>query len=193
MQGKAALCEVDAAFKKLHEELDQRKAKVIEEVKGATSQKEKELLFQKDDLEFVVVGLRHVLEVGEVMLSEGSEGDIVVGKVQIAQRVDTLLGIPLASEPVCDETIAFEVERDLVVKRIREIGSVNKSRSVRTGKAEGPKSVYHRDYAKVAKKPVLKFGKKGTEDGEFQTPYFIASNSRGDHCRGQTQSSCSSV
>ena len=192
MQGKAALCEVDAAFKKLHEDLDQRKAKVIEEVKNATSQKEKELLFQKDDLEFVVVGLRHVLEVGEVTLSEGSEGDIVVGKVQIAQRVATLLGIPLSSEPVCDEIIALEVERerDLVVKSIREIGS----RSVRTGKAEEPKSVYHRDYAKVAKKPVLKFGKKGTEDGEFQTPYFIASNSRGgDHCRGQTQSSCSSV
>jgi len=169
---------------------------VIEEVKSATSQKEKELLFQKDDLEFVVVGLRHVLEVGEVMLRKGSEGDIVVGKVQIAQRMKTLLGIPLASEPVCDETIALEVERerDLVVKSIREIGSVSKSRSVRTGKAEEPKSVYHRDYAKVAKKPVLKFGKKGTEDGEFQTPYFIASNSRGgDHCRGQTQSSCSSV
>ena len=36
MQGKAALCEVDAAFKKLHEDLDQRKAKVIEEVKSAT-------------------------------------------------------------------------------------------------------------------------------------------------------------
>ena len=71
---------------------------------------------------------------------------------------------------------------------------MSKSRSVRTGKAEGPKSVYHCDYAKVAK-PVLKFGKKGTEDGEFQTPYFIASNSTGggDHCRGQTQSSCSSV
>jgi len=71
VQGKAALCEVNAAFKKLHEEFDQRKAKVIEEVKNATSQKEKELLFQKDDLEFVVVGLRHVLEVGEVTLSEG--------------------------------------------------------------------------------------------------------------------------
>ena len=70
---------------------------------------------------------------------------------------------------------------------------MSKSRSVRTGKAEEPKSVYHRDYAKVAK-PVLKFGKKGTEDGEFQTTHFIASNSRGgDHCRGQTQSSCSSV
>ena len=183
-------------FKKLHEELDQRKAKVIEEVKSATSQKEKELLFQKDDLEFVVVGLRHVLEVGEVTQREGSEGDIVVGKVQIVQRMKTLFGIPLASGPVCDETIALEVERerDLVVKSIREIGSVSKSRSVRTGKAEGPKSVYHRDYAKVAK-PVLKFGKKGTEDGEFQTPYFIASNSKGggDHCRGQTQSSCSSV
>ena len=37
MQGKAALCEVDAAFKKLHEELDQRKAIVIEEVKSTTS------------------------------------------------------------------------------------------------------------------------------------------------------------
>ena len=86
MQGKAALCEVEAVFKKLHEELDQRKAKVIEEVKSATSQKEKELLFQKDDLEFVVVGLRHMLEVGEVTLREGSEGDIVVGKVQIAQN-----------------------------------------------------------------------------------------------------------
>ena len=141
-----------------------------------------------------MVGLCHVLEVGEVTLSEGSEGDIVVGKVQIAQRVATLLGIPLSSEPVCDEIIAFEAGWELGVKSIREIGSVNKGRSVRIIETEEPKLVYHRDYAKVAKKPVLKFGKKGTEDGEFQTPYFIASNSRGgDHCRGQTQSSCSSV
>ena len=126
VQGKDALCEVEAVFKKLHEELDQRKAKVIEDVKSTTRQKEKELLFQKDDLEFVVVGLRHVLEVGEVTLSEGSEGDIVVGKVQIAQRVATLLGISLSSEPVCDEIIAFEAGWELSVKSIREIGSVNK-------------------------------------------------------------------
>ena len=73
-----------------------------------------------------MVGLRHVLEVGEVTLSEGSEGDIVVGKVQIAQRVETLLGIPLSSELVCDEIIAFEAGGELSLKSIREIGSVNK-------------------------------------------------------------------
>ena len=68
VQGKTALGEVDAVFKKLHEELELRKAEVVEEVKGAINQKEKELLIQKDDLEFVVVGLRHALEVGEVTL-----------------------------------------------------------------------------------------------------------------------------
>ena len=107
-QGKAALREVDVVFKKLHEELEVRKAEVIEEVKRTASQKEKELLFQKDDLDFVVSDLRHVLEVGEITLREGSDGDIVVGKVQIALRMETLLGIPLGSEPVCDEIVTFE-------------------------------------------------------------------------------------
>ena len=58
----------------------------------------------------MVAGLRHVLEVGEITLREGSDGDIVVGKVQISLRMETLLGIPLGSEPVCDETVAFEEE-----------------------------------------------------------------------------------
>ena len=127
-----------------------------------------------------MVGLRHVLEVGEVTLSEGSEGDIVVGKVQIAQRVATLLGIPLSSEPVCDEIIAFEAGGELSVKSIREIGSVNKGRSVRIIETEEPKLVYHRDYAKVADKPVLKIGKKGSENGQFRKPNSVTCTSRGD-------------
>ena len=76
-QGKAALREVDAVFKKLHEELEERKADVTEEVKRTASQKEKELLFQKDDVEFVVSGLRHVLEVGEITLREGGAREIL--------------------------------------------------------------------------------------------------------------------
>ena len=56
VQGKAALCEVDAAFKKLHEELDQRKAKVIEEVKNATSQRKKSYSFRRMILSLLWLG-----------------------------------------------------------------------------------------------------------------------------------------
>jgi len=176
-QGKAALREVEAVFKKLHEELEVRKAEVIEEVKRTASQKEKELLFQKDDVEFVVSGLRHVLEVGEVTLREGSEGDIVVGKVQISMRMETLLGIPLGSEPICDETVAFEGGGELAVKSIREIGKVNKGRSIRTG--ENKERVYRRDYTKVDA-PVLQLGQKGIDDGCFQSPSSLVFNSKGE-------------
>jgi len=85
--------------------------------------------------------LRHVLEVDEVTLREGSEGDIVVGKVQISMRMETLLGIPLGSEPVCDETVTFEGGGELAMKSIREIGSVNKGRSIRTGESRENKFI----------------------------------------------------
>jgi len=174
-QGKAALCEVDAVFKKLHEELEVRKAELVEEMKSTTSQKEKELQFQKDDLEFVVSGLRHILGVGGMTLSEGSEGDIVVGKVHISMRMETLLGIPLGSEPVCDETVAFEGGGEQAAKSIREIGKVNKGRSIRT--EENQELVYRRDFTKVVA-PILQFGEEGTDDGCFQCAFSLMVNSR---------------
>ena len=40
--------------------------------------------------------------------------------------------------------------------------------------------VYRRDYSKVGDQPVSQFGSKGEIDGQFQFPYAVACNSRGD-------------
>ena len=43
-----------------------------------------------------------------------------------------------------------------------------------------PKVVYRRDYNAVGTNPVLQFGSKGSGDGQFNYPYGVACNSRGD-------------
>ena len=91
-------------------------------------------------------------------------------------RMDSLLGIPLGSEPVCDEIVIFEGGRELAVKSIREIGKVNTGWSIKT--EENKERVYRRDYTKVDSAPVLQFGQKGAKNGCFQYPYSVAVNSR---------------
>jgi len=43
-----------------------------------------------------------------------------------------------------------------------------------------PKKPYNRDYSAVGTNPVLRFGSKGSGDGQFSDPYGVACNSRGD-------------
>jgi len=40
--------------------------------------------------------------------------------------------------------------------------------------------VYRREYSKVGDQPASRFGSKGAGDGQFDNPYYVACNSRGE-------------
>jgi len=53
-------------------------------------QKEKELQLQKDDLEFLLSGIRQAVLFSDAMVKEGSEAEFVSGQQQVAARMSTL-------------------------------------------------------------------------------------------------------
>ena len=57
--------------------LRDREAALISDVETIKHQKEKELTLQKDDLEFLLTGIRHAVLFSEAMVKEGSENEIV--------------------------------------------------------------------------------------------------------------------
>ena len=40
--------------------------------------------------------------------------------------------------------------------------------------------MFRRDYTKVSDQPINQFGSKGSGDGQFDVPYSVACNSRGE-------------
>ena len=71
--------------------LRDREAVLISDVETTKYQKEKELQLQKDELEFLLSGIRHAVLFSEAMLTEGSDTEIVAGHQQVVARLETLL------------------------------------------------------------------------------------------------------
>ena len=71
--------------------LRDREAALINDVETTKHQKEKELQLQKDELEFLLSGIRHAVLFSEAMLTEGSDTEIVAGHQQVVARLETLL------------------------------------------------------------------------------------------------------
>ena len=57
--------------------LRDREAVLVSDVETIRHQKEKELQLQKDELEFLLGGIRHAILFGEAMMKYGSETEIV--------------------------------------------------------------------------------------------------------------------
>ena len=106
-QGKVAEEEVAAVFEQLQAALDLRKGVILESIKDVMASKEKELLVQRDDLEFLLGGVRHVLKFTETLLQEGTDVEVAVSKREVTTRFATLLDHPTLYEPV-QETLIFE-------------------------------------------------------------------------------------
>ena len=64
---------------------------------------------QKDELEFLLSGIRHVVLFGEAIIKEGSDTEIVTGHQQIVSRMTTLTNEREKAqlEPVVDCKIDF--------------------------------------------------------------------------------------
>jgi len=110
--------------------LRDREAALISDVETAKHQKEKELQLQKDDLEFLLSGIRHAVLFCEALVKEGSETEIVAGHQQVVARMATLTKEreKAQMEPITDphelEFVSGQEGVDLLSSVIREFGTV---------------------------------------------------------------------
>ena len=70
--------------------LRDQEAALLSDVETTKHQKEKELQLQKDELEFLLSGIRHAVLFSEALVKEGSETEIVSGHQQVVARMSTL-------------------------------------------------------------------------------------------------------
>ena len=70
--------------------LRDREAVLINDVETVRHQKEKELQLQKDELEFLLSGIRQAVLFSEAMVKEGSDTEIVASHHQVVARMATL-------------------------------------------------------------------------------------------------------
>ena len=282
-QAKQVEKEIHSACEKLREMVNEREAQLLSEVETVRHEKEKELVSQKNHLEFLLVGIRESTQFGEVLVKEGSESEIMASQKEVVSRLTTLEQEKEKSpmEPATDSTIVFagdagglrqvgEVVKGFGVVVSRDIsaekssiegqpsGSVSTNQAVSfkvivvdkkgNSMTSSPKGkgiilfvveitlngkqqqevkneeiqgkegefsvsftpsiagqhqisvshkgkhfkgspfridvvdrpVYRRDFNAVGANPVLQFGSSGSGDSQFNNPYGVACNSRGD-------------
>jgi len=129
-QAKATEEQIHSTIENLISLLRDREAALINEVEKAKHHKEKELQLQKDELEFLLSGIRQAVLFSEAMVKEeGSETEIVAGHKQVMARMGTLTmereKAPL--DPVTEAEIEFVGSQegvDLLSSVIKELGTV---------------------------------------------------------------------
>ena len=89
--------------------LRDREAALIGGVETIKHQKEKELDLQKDEIEFLVSGIRHAVLFSEALVKEGSDLEVVASHQQAITRMTTLSREreQASIEPVTDADIEF--------------------------------------------------------------------------------------
>ena len=103
-------------------------------------------------------------------------------------RLDTLNSFPLSLEPIHDSIFDFDSSKiDQIIDKIDEVGSIISKDPifipipipVVVGRN---RIIFRRDYNQIGgnPKPILIFGSKGNENGQFNYPYGIATNSEGE-------------
>ena len=90
--------------------LRNREAVLINDVETIKHHKEKELQLQKDELEFLLSGIRHAELFSEALVKEGSDTEIVASDHQVVTRMATLTNEreKLFLEPVTYPEIEFD-------------------------------------------------------------------------------------
>jgi len=108
-QAKATEEEIHTTIERLISLLRDREAALMNNVETIKHQKEKELNLQKDELEFLLSGIRHAVLFSETMMKEGSDTEIVASHQQVVARLTTLTKEREKAqlEPVTDAEIEF--------------------------------------------------------------------------------------
>jgi len=125
-QAKATEDEIHSTIERLISLLRDREVVLINDVETIKHQKEKELQLQKDEVEFLLTGIRHTVLFGEAMMKEGSDTEIVASHRQVVARMATLTREreKVQLEPVTDSEIKFIGEGSQLDSAIREFGAV---------------------------------------------------------------------
>ena len=76
-QAKVTEGDIHSTINHLISLLRDREAALMSDVETARHQKEKELQLQKDELEFLLSGIRHGVLFSEALMKEGSDTEIV--------------------------------------------------------------------------------------------------------------------
>jgi len=124
---KATEDEIHSAIEGLISLLRYREVVLINDVETIKHQKEKELQLQKDEVEFLLAGIRHAVLFSEAMMKEGSDTEIVSSHHQVVARMATLTSEREKAqlEPVTDAEIKFiGGEGSQLDSAIRELESV---------------------------------------------------------------------
>ena len=126
-QAKATEDEIHSTIKRLISLLRDREVVLINDVETIKHQKEKELQLQKDEIEFLLAGIRHAVLFSEALTKGGSDTEIVASHHQVVARMATLTSEQEKAqlEPVTDAEIKFiGGERNQLDSAIRELGPV---------------------------------------------------------------------
>jgi len=128
-QAKVTENEIHSTIERLISLLRDREAVLISDVETVRHQKEKELQLQKDELEFLLSGIRQAVIFSEAMVKESSDTEIVASHQQVVFRMTTLTREREKAElePVTEAKIEFvgvEEGVDLLDSVIKELGTV---------------------------------------------------------------------
>ena len=106
--------------------LRNREVVLINDVETIKYHKEKELQLQKDELEFLLSGIRHAVLFSEALVKEGSDTEIVASDHQVVTRMATLTNEreKLFLEPVTYPEIEFDGGVEQLSCAIRNLGTV---------------------------------------------------------------------
>jgi len=126
-QAKETEEEIHSTIERLISLLRDREVVLINDVETIKHQKEKELQLQKDEVEFLLAGIRHGVLFSEAMMKEGSDTEIVASHHQVVARMATLTNEREKGqlEPATDTEIKFiDGEGNQLYSAIREFGAV---------------------------------------------------------------------
>ena len=125
-QAKATEEEIHPAIERLISLLRDREVVLINDVETIEHQKEKELQLQKDEVEFLLAGIRHAVLFSEAMMKEGSDTEIVASHRQVVARITTLTNEREKAqlEQMTDAEIEFVDGGSQLDSVIRELGTV---------------------------------------------------------------------
>ena len=124
-QAKVTEDDINSTIERLISLLRDREVVLINDVETIKYQKEKELQLQKDEVEFLLSGIRQAVLFSEAMMKEGSDTEIVASHHQVVARMATLTREREKAqlEPVTDAEIKF-IGGNQLDSAIRELGAV---------------------------------------------------------------------
>jgi len=117
---------INTSFGNMQALLEKRKNELLNEAEVIRFQKEKQLKFQKDDLEAFAEGMRTSVAFTKTLTESGTQVEIAASKKSLRARLTTLSGEKIDLVPCHDDTLKYaEANLPSLTKVIKEFGGVS--------------------------------------------------------------------